>query len=281
MLGELVHKLSWRARVLTSTPHLTLAERLSSIAPRTGRRSLRASLRRRLRTTDDGRPFFEIGADRIFFLPSEGVADRDAAVEGALVIMEEAYGGPTDFFSADVDAAPGDVVLDLGGNFGTSALTLARRIGPAGRVYSFEPIFHDPLRRTLAANGVETVTVVPKAVGDRCGTAAFSVTDLGIDSRVSSARFPGETEVEMTTIDRFVAETGLERVDFIKCDIEGAEELAIRGARETIARFRPKWTIASYHTDPDGDAQHPKLVRLLSALGYTVEEAGRHHIYAH
>jgi len=85
----------------------------------------------------------------------------------------------------------------------------------------------------------------------------------------------------MTTVDRFVEERGLAQVDFIKCDIEGAEELAIRGAEKTIERFRPKWTISSYHTDPSGDAQHPKLVSLLTELGYTVRTVGGHHIYAH
>lgn len=281
MLGSLTDKLAWRYRFLRSTPHLTLAERLSVVLPKVGSRDLRTTMAGRLRRNERGTPYFEIGGDRVFFLPEGEVADEAAAIEGALVIMEEAYGGPSDFFWPPVDTRPGDVVLDLGGNFGTSALKLARRVGPSGRVYSFEPVFHEPLRRTLDANGIGNARVVPRAVGDRCGEVDFAVTGMGIDSRMASDSSPDRRSVPITTIDRFVAEAGLERVDFIKSDIEGAEELAIRGARETIERFRPKWTIASYHTDPEGDRQHAKLVRLLSRLGYTVREVGGSHIYAH
>jgi hypothetical protein len=60
-----------------------------------------------------------------------------------------------------------------------------------------------------------------------------------------------ETIVPLTTIDRIVSELELSRVDFIKMDIEGAESNAIRGAAETLERFRPRMAIASYHNDDD------------------------------
>jgi hypothetical protein len=63
----------------------------------------------------------------------------------------------------------------------------------------------------------------------------------------------------LTTIDKLVAELRLPRVDFIKMDIEGAEPKAIVGAKETIARFRPRMALCIYHVKGD-ETMVPKLV---------------------
>ena len=67
-------------------------------------------------------------------------------------------------------------------------------------------------------------------------------------------------KVPLTTIDRLVAELGLERVDYIKMDIEGAEQRAIRGAAATIATFHPRLSLSAYHV-PDDPVKIPELVR--------------------
>ena len=59
----------------------------------------------------------------------------------------------------------------------------------------------------------------------------------------------------LTTIDKLVAELGLERVDFIKMDIEGAEVRAINGGRETLARYRPRFAVSAYHSP-----EHPETI---------------------
>jgi FkbM family methyltransferase len=136
--------------------------------------------------------------------------------------------------------------------------------------------------RNVEANGIPNVTVVPVGVADRSGEAEMHVGDALIDASVarapSCARF--RRTVPRVTLDEYVEREGLERVDFIKMDIEGAEELALRDARGVIERFRPRWSIASYHTDFEGDPQHPKLVRLLRDFGYTVREVERKRIFA-
>ncbi len=48
-------------------------------------------------------------------------------------------------------------------------------------------------------------------------------------------------------LDDLVAEAELDRVDFLKMDIEGAEPAALRGARTTLERWRPKLARAAYH----------------------------------
>lgn len=273
-------KVAWRWAVLRHARCFTLGERLACVTPKMGQ-SVRGLLHKRLRTAADGTPYFLIGDDRIHFVPDDAAANREALIDGALTILEEAYARPSEFFSSPVVIRPGDTVLDLGGNFGTSALTFARCTGPGGRVFSFEPAFAEPLRRTLADNGVGNATVIPDAVGDTPGEMDFYVSDAGIDSRLSNEPRGGvHRRVRVVTLDAFVESAGLDRVDFIKVDIEGAEELAIRGATGVIERFRPKWSVSSYHTDLQGDRQHPKLVRLLRSLGYTTREVRGRHIYA-
>jgi hypothetical protein len=62
-------------------------------------------------------------------------------------------------------------------------------------------------------------------------------------------------KVPLTTIDKLVDELKLARVDYIKFDIEGAEPRALTGAKETLAKYKPRISIAAYH-QPD----HPKLI---------------------
>ena len=279
-------KLDWRYDFLTQATHFTLAERLSFITPRLGVGSLRDLLEKRLARTDEGLPYFAVGDEKVFFLREEDGEDEGAAREGALVVLAEAFGGSSDFFSPPVEIAAGDVVLDLGGNIGTSALQFARGAEPEQGSYSFEADFPCASRPGPRVRGAATHCPRPSA-GGRSNSRGSGQSFRGPEIRGSIARLRGRASGPATARraydhgDVFVEERGLAQVDFIKCDIEGAEELAIRGAEKTIERFRPKWTISSYHTDPSGDAQHPKLVSLLTELGYTVRTVGGHHIYAH
>ena len=60
-------------------------------------------------------------------------------------------------------------------------------------------------------------------------------------------------EVPATTVDVTVQELGLERVDFVKMDIEGSEGLALRGAADTLGRFRPEMALCIYHRYDDAE----------------------------
>lgn len=226
-------------------------------------------------------PYFDVGDKKLFFLPPNRNVDTAQALDGALLIMKEAFIRKNEFFAGPVRIHPGDIVMDLGGNIGTSAIFFSKFVGKRGRVISFEPVYHDILEKNLVVNGVTNVETIPWAIGDVCHEVEFEVSDLGIDSRMANGSRTSKTEKFcMATLDAFVKDRRMSRVDFIKLDIEGAEELALRGAREVLRRFQPKLTVASYHTDFEGDPQHPKLVRLLKDWGYIVKEAGQKHIYA-
>lgn len=305
MLRNVVHKLTWRAEFLRHPEAFTAArlrdqcqshaaghvqlredartlgvlERLSFIFQTTSRRSLDDwLLLRRRRRTSDGSSYFDIAGRKLFY---DSDRPTGAAVEGALTVLTEAFLRPSEFFSPEVSISPGDVVFDVGGHIGTSAMFFSEQTGPHGAVYSFEPLFHSLLRRNIDANGIRNVHVVPAGVSHDCGQRTFTLTKKGIDSRLASPSVCGDAvQADVLTLDAFAEREHLDRVDFVKMDIEGAEEPALRGSMRLIERFRPKWSIASYHTDRDGHKQHQRLVRTLRELGYRIREDEERHIYA-
>lgn len=282
-----------RAGFLWSNRDIAFAHRLQIAAsPRMGRSAMRY-LRRNCLEASCAEPHFRLGGKLIYFMPSYPVYDRERLLHGISQVLVETYLIP-ELFHRKVTAERGDVVLDLGGNIGTTALLFAQRVGPSGRVYAFEPIVHELCEKNVRRNGADNVTVVPCGVGDRNVRVEFEVSDFCIDSCVTgantrataqavaagTAKLARKVQAELVRLDDWMRTIDLSRVDLIKMDIEGAEESAIQGARDLIARFRPKWSISSYHYDFSGEPQHPKLLKLLTEFGYHTAEIEQRHIFA-
>jgi FkbM family methyltransferase len=283
-MSTLAAKLRWRRRLLTDGRAFPLWQRLRQVLSVGPKPSLDELLMSRLRRAPDQAEYFDMNGERVFFRPPKlPVRNEGAMYRGAVQILKEAYIEPSGFFCDQVQIRRGDVVFDLGGNLGTSAMLFAQRTGPRGRVYSFEPVYHELIERNVRENGLQNITVVPVAVAERSGEAEFAITDEGIDSRIDPfGRGGTRRKVPVTTIDDYCAREAIARVDFIKMDIEGAEEPALRGGEKTIRTLRPRMSIASYHRDAGfgGDLQHPKLVKLLREWGYNLREVKQSHIFA-
>ncbi len=179
----------------------------------------------------------------------------------------------TDIYSAPgVAVREGDVVLDCGANVGVYARH-ALEAG-AGLVVAIEPAPATLvcLRRNLAAEiSAGRVIVYPKGVWDKDDQLTLYVDPANTAAASflhADPKFQQVQQVPLTTIDKLVAELGLERVDFIKMDIEGAEPNALRGARQTLTRFHPRLAISSYHA-PDHPATIPAVVGEI-APGYRI-----------
>ncbi|HPS01943.1 MAG TPA: FkbM family methyltransferase [Candidatus Sumerlaeota bacterium] len=150
-----------------------------------------------------------------------------------------------------IGVEPGDWVIDGGGCWGDSALQFAHRTGPAGRVFSFEilPDNQEIFQRNMALNPELSSRVRFH------GAALWNVSDQTLAVEVNGPgssvmeKFHGEStrNVKTVAIDDLVAREGIEHLDFIKMDIEGAELNALKGARMTLERFRPKLAISVYH----------------------------------
>ncbi|HWQ14791.1 MAG TPA: FkbM family methyltransferase [Roseiflexaceae bacterium] len=154
-----------------------------------------------------------------------------------------------------VAAGEGDIVIDAGSCWGDTALYFAQRVGPAGQVYAFEFIPGNlaVLERNLALNPglAGRVAVVRQPLWSAPGQE-LAYQDNGPGSQICGQAPPGAAHTAVTTsIDHFVRERGLRRVDFIKMDIEGAELEALRGATETLRAHRPRLALAVYHSMDD------------------------------
>jgi FkbM family methyltransferase len=158
----------------------------------------------------------------------------------------------------------GDVVLDCGasiGDYTRQALADGARLVVA---IELAPENLECLRRNLAAEiAAGRAIVYPKGVWDKDDFLTLSVNPASspADSVVMRPKNSREgPRVPLTTIDKLVAELKLDRVDFIKMDIEGAERNALMGARVTLAKFHPRMALSAYHL-PDDPQKIPELVR--------------------
>lgn len=174
--------------------------------------------------------------------------------------------------------APGMVVMDVGANVGQYTLLAAPRVGPAGRVHAFEPTprVAAKLRASVRLNGFANVAVNEAAVSEAPGqvTLYYVEDDDGENSILGGKAGCPSVTVPAVTLDDYVAAHGLGRVDVVKMDIEGAELLALRGARRllsgddapvVILEVNPKSLAFSGSSVAD-------LLGLLQGYGYRVHE---------
>lgn len=131
---------------------------------------------------------------------------------------------------------PGMVAVDLGGNIGYFTLLFARSVGPTGRVITFEPDADNMsrLRRSVTENGYANVTPEMCAVADTVGEIPlWQAPDNFGDHRVRrTAMDRPSVTVPLITLDSYFAPGS--RVDFIKMDIQGAEQAALAGAKRVL-----------------------------------------------
>jgi FkbM family methyltransferase len=167
----------------------------------------------------------------------------------------------------------GDVVLDCGANVGV--YTREALAEGAKLVVAIEPVLEnlECLRRNLADEvAAGRVIIYGKGVWDKDDFLTIKV-DPGnpaADSFVLNQKGAHEgLRLPLTTIDKLVEELKLERVDYIKMDIEGAEQRALTGAAQTLRRFHPRLALSAYHK-PDDPAKIPVLVRQ-AWQGYRME----------
>jgi FkbM family methyltransferase len=142
---------------------------------------------------------------------------------------------------------PGQVALDLGANIGYFTILLAGLVGPTGRVYAFEPLERNAvlLDRSVRENRFEErVVLVRAAVGERGGRAQLLAVRDGLNSGTAflSDDPPGAWlgydahVVPVVALDEYEFAG---RLGFVKMDVEGAERLAVRGARARLRSDRP------------------------------------------
>ena len=163
--------------------------------------------------------------------------------------------------------AAGDVVFDIGANIGTWSLILSEAVGATGRVLACEPTLatYNTLASNIRLNARTNVVATRCALSNGADRLRLyhdvdaSRNSLGQTRGSESASYE---DVPARTLDSLVTELALDRLDFIKIDVEGAEPLVFDGARQTLTRFRPA---ILFEVNP----------KALTALGFEFDSAWR------
>lgn len=160
----------------------------------------------------------------------------------------------------------GDVVYDLGAHVGWYTLIASRRVGPSGRVHSFEPLPENLtyLHRHLEMNGCENVSVHRVAVSDASGEASFSTADGRFQGRLTDGP-ESDLTVETVRLNDLVASGRVPPPDLVKIDVEGAETAVLRGAESVLRSAAPTLMISTH-----GAGEREASLELLRAYGYGV-----------
>ena len=145
----------------------------------------------------------------------------------------------------------GDVLLDCGACIGDNSILFAAMVGMEGHVHAFDPtplhVNFCKLQASLNPQFAESVTINQLAVGLKTQMLETVSSDV---TKIS----PGKIELDQfstTSIDDYVNSNNIERIDFIKMDIEGAEMDALNGAVQSIQKFKPNLAISAYHKPSD------------------------------
>lgn len=165
------------------------------------------------------------------------------------VILNE---GAYEDFGVRVDER--DIVIDLGANIGMfTGFALWKG---AQKVYAFEPVPYvlDYLKQTVEVNDYgNKVEIIPWAVMDKKGEIDICIDEenFGGSSCVLPREKSKKVKAKAVTLDEFVEENNIDRIDFIKADIEGAERYMLMGAKNVLREFRPKLALCTYHLPDD------------------------------
>lgn len=162
----------------------------------------------------------------------------------------------------------GEVVYDIGSHVGFFTIIASELVGSKGKVVAFEPM-ETPLhylREHLRLNNCSNVIVRDVAVSAKAGVARMELGGGDEATRYLLAHMAdnGQFEVKTVALDELVFGSELSPPDFIKIDIEGAEYLALQGARRTIEQFRPVICLSTH-----GEKIREQCLGFLESLGYT------------
>ena len=170
---------------------------------------------------------------------------------------------------------PGNTVVDIGANYGFHAVLFSRLVGDSGIVYSFEPLkkmFKQLTENVRLNNGQENTVLVNSALGDKKGRLTI-YTPAGIGNGAASFAKRGTVAAqevcEVITLDSFATSKKIKKIDFIKCDIEGAELLAFKGAQNVLKKFHPAMMIEVTRGSSEAFGYTPEILfQFLNTFGY-------------
>lgn len=176
------------------------------------------------------------------------VLDQDDAGMSSILLSGSLWEGPAPAL-VEKRVRPGSICIEAGACLGLYALIQARA---GGTVYAIEPVPSNVeiIRKSVELNGFgDRIKVFQMALGAKTGTARFLLSKTRDRGRFATADADGEViAVETSTLDDFVAREGLERVDLLRFDVEGAETGLVESGQRTLGSMKPSsWVFADFH----------------------------------
>ncbi|MDY6836576.1 MAG: FkbM family methyltransferase [Thermodesulfobacteriota bacterium] len=174
---------------------------------------------------------------------------------------------------------PGMTILDVGADIGYYTLLFAKRVGPQGMVFAFEPIPEAcvTLEKNIRLNGYQNVRVLDYALYDSNG---FFVLEGPLDiSRINPLK-AGEGEndlrVETRVFDDCLEELDVDCIDLVKIDVEGAEMNVLEGMKKSLQKFHPA-LLVEVHPNYLGSFNRASedLMEFLDDMGYRITPVDR------
>ncbi|MEX0958151.1 MAG: FkbM family methyltransferase [Burkholderiales bacterium] len=169
---------------------------------------------------------------------------------------------------------PDWVCFDVGACFGWYSILFSQGTGAGGQVHAFEPVppNFQCLSENVALNGAVNVVLDKRALGDQAGVLKLYLPREGVSASLRPHASVSECEVieaQVTTLDEYVSRMGIQRLDLLKADIEGAELLLLKGGMATLRKFKPTLLLEIQAHSTRLFGYEPNAVfSLLSELGY-------------
>ena len=167
-----------------------------------------------------------------------------------------------------------DTIIEIGANLGWYSIQFAIRF-PNSKIYSFEPVprTFSFLEKNIELNNIENIQIYNLGMADAERVADFFYFKSGsaVASMMNLLDHESATKIKcsITTLDLIVASLNIQRLDFIKCDVEGAELSVIQGGLESIRKFLPIIYIELYHGWCEKfDYRPDDVMELLKNCGY-------------
>ncbi|HEV8286795.1 MAG TPA: FkbM family methyltransferase [Chitinophagaceae bacterium] len=176
----------------------------------------------------------------------------------------------------------GFVVIDIGAHIGLFSVCASQLAGSSGRVYSFEPApaTHNLLLKTISINKKKGIILPRKeGIGEKESTVFFNVSDIEGDNSNTIINYENDRkdrnlkkiEINITSIDNFVQQNNITKVDFVKIDAEGYEYRVLKGGIRTLKSFKP-FIILAVHPEAircNGDSLE-QIYDLLMDVQYNI-----------
>jgi len=178
----------------------------------------------------------------------------------------------TDIYLQKGDLKDGDVILDLGSYCGSTVWGFSRAVGANGKVYGFEPdpVNYDVLCKNVEYHKLLNTVVINKGVWSTSGNLLFQGEgNMGSGMANVQDRAANLLNVQVVSLSDFCSEFSIDRIDYIKMDIEGAEVEVLKASADVLRKFKPRLIIEPHVVGTR--LVTDDVCRILSEYGYGTE----------